>query len=91
MRIVHRGDSYGRAWCLTHDQDEPLVEFYTPSPVEADSFGYFLSRYNATTIMNAHGGILIANQIKQYILSERQLLNVQQILRAKIHPLLLAD
>ena len=28
VRIVRAGDRYGRDNCLTHDKDEPLVEFY---------------------------------------------------------------
>ena len=28
VRIVNKGDRYGRADCLTHDDDRPMVEFY---------------------------------------------------------------
>lgn len=56
VRIVEKGDDYGR-WnraeqkmALTHEKDEPLVEFY-----DADSNGHpfdaqFISRYYFTTL-----------------------------------------
>ena len=28
VRIVEKGDSYGRDMCLTYDETDPLVEFY---------------------------------------------------------------
>ena len=28
VRIVNNGEKYGREFCLTHDEDKPMVEFY---------------------------------------------------------------
>ena len=28
VRIVENGDAYGKDMCLTHDEADPLVEFY---------------------------------------------------------------
>ena len=28
VRIVNKGDRYGREDCLTHDDDRPMAEFY---------------------------------------------------------------
>lgn len=47
VRIVRAGDRYGRDFCLTHDKDEPLVEFYIGD--------YFVSRYYVATILGTDG------------------------------------
>lgn len=28
VRLVMKGERYGRDWCLTHNENKPLVEFY---------------------------------------------------------------
>lgn len=57
-RIVRKGDRYGRDFCLTHDDDEPMVEFYDATYADDERFdrglGQFVSRYQADTFMN-HG------------------------------------
>tara|TARA_Y100001949_G_C15963766_1_gene320536 strand:+ start:591 stop:983 length:393 start_codon:yes stop_codon:yes gene_type:complete len=63
IRIVDKGDNYGREDCLTNDKNEPLVEFYDadhPHSIDVESgtiLGQFVSRYNFSTIADSTGGI----------------------------------
>jgi len=61
VRFVYKGDAYGLDDCLTHDEDEPMVEFYdtTFSEKNGGEFGergQFVSRYNVSTLAK-HGGL----------------------------------
>lgn len=49
VRLVRKGDSYGRSRCLTHDESDPLVEFYSVNKKEDQ----FVSRYYLSTL-NEH-------------------------------------
>lgn len=54
VRIVHKGESYGRNNCLTHDQDDPLVEFYDArwqGRIPDWPLGQFVSRYYLSTLL----------------------------------------
>ena len=52
VRVVYKGDRYGRAWKLVHDTDDPLVEFYDGRHSFMDSdLGQFVSRYNLSTLL----------------------------------------
>lgn len=46
-KLVLKGESYGLNNCLTHDQDDPLVEFYS---TKFQPEGYFISRYALSTL-----------------------------------------
>jgi hypothetical protein len=54
IRLVRKGDRYGLNDCLTHDKDEPLVEFYDATYEQDARFdlgrGQFVSRYNLGTL-----------------------------------------
>ena len=54
VRVVNKGDKYGRDFCLTHDEDKPLVEFYD-SRYPHTEFGQFVSRYYVSTILGDDG------------------------------------
>ena len=62
MRLVRKGEGYGRNLCLIHDKDRPLVEFYDarhgcdPSIEKAGAFGQFVSRYYVDTFTNTPQG-----------------------------------
>lgn len=64
VRLVQQGDKYGLNNCLTHEQKEPLVEFYDTRYPHTE-FGQFVSRYNMSTLLertanvglNLDGGI----------------------------------
>lgn len=60
VRIIEKGDSYGLNNVLTHDKDDPLVEFWDTKHDQ------FVSRYYKSTLLegdnegrglNLHGGV----------------------------------
>jgi hypothetical protein len=69
MRLVTKGERYGRDMCLTHDKPTPLVEFYdTAHNFDRDPdgvmLGQFVSRYYIGSViaddsrgLNLHGGV----------------------------------
>jgi hypothetical protein len=64
VRVVNKGDKFGRDFCLTHDSDKPMVEFYDARYAHSE-FGQFVSRYNVETILGkdrwgrAEGGLCL--------------------------------
>lgn len=61
VRLVMKGDQYGAQMCLTHEDDEPLVEFYDASydfvkDVDGRVLGQFVSRYNMSTLSGEYDG-----------------------------------
>lgn len=54
VRLVRKGQGYGRNLSVIHEKDEPLVEFYDARYVfsgEAGAeFGQFVSRYYLSTL-----------------------------------------
>ena len=54
VRVVNKGDKFGRDFCLTHDSDKPMVEFYD-SRYPHTEFGQFVSRYYVSTILGTDG------------------------------------
>jgi hypothetical protein len=50
VRVVNKGDKFGRDFCLTHDSEKPMVEFYDARYPHTE-FGQFVSRYNVETIL----------------------------------------
>jgi len=58
VRIVLKGDRYGRGDCLVHDKTDPMVEFYDATYENKPGFGHrgqFVSRYYLSTINNEDG------------------------------------
>lgn len=63
VRFVRKGDRYGLNHCLTHEEDEPLVEFYDRE-FAGDIFpdeGQFVSRYDVSTLLNRRSEMLNLN------------------------------
>ena len=54
VRIVRKGDTYGRNNCLTNDDDRSLVEFYDTRYAHTP-LGQFVSRYFAFTLLERAG------------------------------------
>ena len=50
IRVVNKGDKYGRDFCLTHNEDKPMVEFYDARYAHTE-FGQFVTRYYVETIL----------------------------------------
>jgi hypothetical protein len=53
VRIVYKGDTYGRDGCLTHEEENPLIEFYDAKQDKAKfgQYGQFVSRYYCSTLL----------------------------------------
>jgi hypothetical protein len=59
VRILNKGDKYGREFCLTHDEDKPIVEFYDRRYPHTE-FGQFVSRYYVSTLLeDPTGGLCL--------------------------------
>lgn len=78
VRVVNKGDKYGRDFCLTHDEDKPLVEFYD-SRYPHTEFGQFVSRYYVKTILEDNGygdksvGLQLHGGVPAWTVSERHM------------------
>ncbi len=51
VRVLEKGDSYGRDECLIHEEDRPVIEFFdadieTTSPLGSFTSSYYLSTFN---------------------------------------------
>ena len=64
IRIIDKGDAYGRDDCLIHENDEPTIEFYDgdnlfdKDEASGEVLGQFVSRYYISTIADgSKGGI----------------------------------
>ena len=88
VRIVRKGDKYGREFCLTYDKDEPMVEFYDGRYPHADCHGQFVSRYYVATILgtdrygSGEGGLCLdGGNPNEWSVSEQDMDTVRDYLR----------
>ena len=80
VRVVNKGDKYGRDFVLTHEEEKPLVEFYD-SRYPHTEFGQFITRYYVATILgdNVHrldeetGALHLDLGIPAWTVSERHM------------------
>lgn len=88
IRIVSRGDAYGRDFCLTHDKDEALVEFYdfTMAGPKFTEYGQFVSRYGAETLMEGDDtyGLDLHGGVDVWSVDARTMLKVLDFVRVNI-------
>ncbi len=87
VRIVRAGDRYGLDNCLTHDKDEPLVEFYDSRYPHCE-YGQFVSRYYVATILGTDrygsgvGGLILdGGDIKRTTVSAQDMDTVREYLK----------
>jgi hypothetical protein len=84
LRLVRKGDRYGRDFCLTHDQDEPLIEFYDGRYPHSE-YGQLVSRYNVSTLLGdnklAGCGLCLDGGVPNWVLDKDTLQVVVQWLR----------
>lgn len=53
VRVVRKGEKWGLNDCLTHEEDDPLIEFYDQTNAGKKGFGergQFVSNYYARTL-----------------------------------------
>lgn len=87
VRIVRKGDRYGRDFCLTHDkEDEPLVEFYDTRYPHTE-YGQFVSRYYVSTLLSDKGngpkntGLCLDGGVPSWTVSAKDMDTVRAYLR----------
>jgi hypothetical protein len=88
VRILRKGDKYGRDFCLTHDEDKPLVEFYDGRYPHCE-YGQFVTRYYVSTILGTDkwgrgaGGLILDGGIPAWTVSAEDMDTVRDYLRAE--------
>ncbi|WP_286839933.1 hypothetical protein [Spongiibacter sp.] len=91
VRVVYPGERYGRDNCLVHEDMDPLVEFYDErypfcTDPEGVVLGQFVSRYFASTIANATGGLQLDGAIAEWGVSSTDMDKVREWLEANSVP-----
>ena len=79
VRFVNKGDTYGRNFCLTHDKDEPMIEFYDARYPHTE-FGQFVSRYYVKTLRGHTGGLILDGGIPEWTVSSAGMEQVQNLI-----------
>lgn len=53
VRLVLKGDNYGRNGCLIHNEEDPMIEFYDTryDLDDWEGLGQFVSRYYLSTLL----------------------------------------
>jgi hypothetical protein len=87
VRIVRKGDRYGRNNVLTHDkEDQPLVEFYDNRYPHTE-YGQFVSRYYVSTILGTdrwgrgEGGLMLDGGVPSWTVSALDMDTVRAYLK----------
>jgi hypothetical protein len=88
VRLVQRGDRYGLHGCLTHDIEEPLVEFYDTrydhnSDWLEEFVGQFVSRYYVETLLGHEGGLCLDGGISDWQVSAGNMVQIKKWLKAR--------
>ena len=85
VRVVTKGEKYGLNFCLTHNGDKPLVEFYDARYPHTE-FGQFVSRYYVSTILgtdgfgSAEGGLSLDGGVPEWTVSANDMETVRNFL-----------
>ena len=89
IRIIDKGDKYGLDDCLTHENEEPTVEFYdadNPHTIDEPSgtiLGQFVSRYYISTIADGgQGGLNLMGYEPKWTINALCMDNVRAYLEA---------
>jgi hypothetical protein len=87
VRVVNKGDKYGRDFCLTHEGDKQLVEFYDARYPHTE-FGQFVSSYYKETLLgedgygDAEGGLCLDGGFaNEWTVSEEDMNTVRAFLK----------
>lgn len=88
VRIVNKGDAYGRDDCLIHDDDVCMVEFYDSKaePAKFGKRGQFVSRYFFTTLLASDfsHGLQLDGGIPQWSISTQGMRDVKRYIRGSL-------
>ncbi len=81
VRLVEQGDAHGRGNVLTHQEREPLVEFFDPKYPHTD-LGQFVSSYYLSTLLaSRNDGLMLDTGSPSWQLSAQAFADVQQWLK----------
>lgn len=83
VRIVQKGESYGKDNKLTHESNNPLVEFFD-SRHKFSEYGQFVSRYYLSTLTEKGrtGGLQLEGCVPQWSISDKGMEQVRDWLRS---------
>lgn len=87
IRVIKKGDNYGLDDCKTHDEKDPLIEFFDPKYAGQKSFGplgQFVSRYYAETLAEGSGGLCLDGGIPDWTVSAEQMAQVRELAKRLI-------
>lgn len=85
VRAVRKGERYGLDDCLTHDEADPLIEFYDLSadPKKFGERGQFVSRYYASTLAKRDGlGLCLDGGIPEWSIDAEAMKPVHELARS---------
>lgn len=82
VRLVEKGERYGRDFCLYHESDDPLVEFYDMRYAHT-VYGEFVSRYCVSTIMESSGGLCLMGGTYEWAATEETMSRVREWIKSE--------
>ena len=80
VRLVEEGGKYGLNGILTHDEADPLVEFFD-TRYEHTDLGQFVTRYYSSTLLKSEGGLNLDGRISDWSVGESCMNRVRDWLR----------
>lgn len=82
VRLLRKDENYGRNFVLTHDEDEPLIEFYDATKSgrysETKALGNFISRYYLSTLQKSDPdyGLALWGDFPEYVIESDLMLDI---------------
>lgn len=84
VKVVQKGETYGRQGCLIHDSDDALVEFYDAryeGKYEDWEDGQFVSRYFVSTLLEHDGGLWLDGGSDTWMVSGNNMEDVRNFIK----------
>lgn len=80
IRLVEKGDKYGLNDILTHDEADPLVEFFD-TRYEHTDLGQFVTRYYLSTVLKSENGLCLQGDVPSWSVGEACMNRIRDWLR----------
>ena len=91
VRILRRGDRYGLNDCLTHEKDDPIIEFYDTNHTDDEKWkrGQFVARYYAETLFDdewdlQNQGLQLEGGVENWYVAPQTMAGILRWLRLKL-------